>query len=478
MDDDNRAAEGAATPLRVLVAEDSPQDAEIAVREIRRGGFDVTWQRVDTAATMRRAIREKTWDIVLSDFQMPHFSGLAAIALLKETGIDVPLIIVSGAIGEETAVDCMRSGAYDYIMKDNLLRLVPAIKRELKEAESRRRRRLAEEREQESAQIIQGIINAIPVRVFWKDKNLAFLGCNAAFARDAGFADPQDIVGKNDFQMGWREQAEIYRRDDRAVIESGCSKLFIEEPQTTPAGDTITLLSSKLPLRNANGEITGVLGTYMDITDRKRAENDLKQSFILLRELLVGSIKAMASVVESRDPYTAGHQKRVAGLAQAIASEMRLSPHQMEGLRMAAAIHDLGKIAVPAEILSKPTRLSKLEYELIKIHPQAAHDILKDIAFPWPIARIILEHHERMDGSGYPRGLRGEAMLLESRIIAVADVVEAMASHRPYRPTLGIGAALEEIERNKGLLYDADVVSACLALFRDKGYCLEENPGA
>ena len=145
---------------------------------------------------------------------------------------------------------------------------------------------------------------------------------------------------------------------------------------------------------------------------------------------------------------------------------------------MAAAIHDLGIIAVPAAILSKPTRLSKLEYELIKIHPQAAHDILKDIAFPWPIARIILEHHERMDGSGYPRGLRGEAMLLESRIIAVADVVEAMASHRPYRPALGIGAALEEIERNKGLLYDADVVSACLALFRDKGYCLEENPGA
>ncbi len=145
---------------------------------------------------------------------------------------------------------------------------------------------------------------------------------------------------------------------------------------------------------------------------------------------------------------------------------------------MAATIHDLGKIAVPAEILSKPTKLSKVEFELIKNHSQSGYNILKDIAFPWPIARIILEHHEKMDGPGYPNGLVGENILLESRIITVADVVEAMASHRPYRPALGLGAALEEIEKNKGLLYDADVASACLALFREKEFRFAENPGA
>jgi putative nucleotidyltransferase with HDIG domain len=205
----------------------------------------------------------------------------------------------------------------------------------------------------------------------------------------------------------------------------------------------------------------------------RKAENDLKQSYSLLQESLAGAVQAMATVVESRDPYTAGHQRRVAELARAIASEMRLPIHQIDGIRMAAVIHDLGKIVVPAEILSKPTKLKKSEFEIIKDHPQAGYEILKDIAFPWPIARIILEHHENMDGSGYPNGSAGENILLESKILTVADVVEAMASHRPYRPSLGIDAALKEIEMNKGTHYDVTVVEACLSLFREKGFQLE-----
>jgi len=198
----------------------------------------------------------------------------------------------------------------------------------------------------------------------------------------------------------------------------------------------------------------------------------LEEALQNLRNTMGGIILAMSSVVESRDPYTAGHQQRVADLARAIASEMDLPAHQIDGIRMAAAIHDLGKMAVPAEILSKPTTLKKAEFELIQDHPQAGYEILKDIVFPWPIARIILEHHEKMDGSGYPNGLVGENILLESKIITVADVVEAMASHRPYRPALGIDAALAEIEKNKGTLYDTDAVDACLRLFREKGFKL------
>ena len=160
----------------------------------------------------------------------------------------------------------------------------------------------------------------------------------------------------------------------------------------------------------------------------------------------------------------------MAELARSISQEMGLPKDQIEGVRMAGTVHDLGKISVPAEILSKPTKLSSLEFSLIKVHPQTSYDILKDIEFPWPIARIVLQHHERINGSGYPQGLKGEEILLESRILAVADVVEAIASHRPYRPAHGIDTALEEIEKNRGLFYDPDVVDACLQLFRTKGY--------
>jgi HD-GYP domain-containing protein (c-di-GMP phosphodiesterase class II) len=187
---------------------------------------------------------------------------------------------------------------------------------------------------------------------------------------------------------------------------------------------------------------------------------------------LVATIHAIVVTVEVRDPYTAGHQSRVADLARSIATEMNLPVDMIDGIRMAATIHDLGKISIPAEILSKPTKLTNIEFSFIKTHSQSGYDILNDIDFPWPVARTVLEHHERMNGSGYPNGLTGDNILLESRILAVADVVEAMASHRPYRPSLGIEAALEEIKKNKGTLYDNTVADACLRLFREKSFQL------
>jgi len=179
-------------------------------------------------------------------------------------------------------------------------------------------------------------------------------------------------------------------------------------------------------------------------------------------------------VVETKDPYTAGHQRRVADIARAIAREMGLSPEQISGLRMAAIIHDIGKVSVPSEILSSPRKLTALEFNLIKTHAQSGYDIVKDIEFPWPIARMIIEHHERMDGSGYPNGLTGDKILPESRILAVADVVEAMETHRPYRPSLGLEKALDEIAKNRGRLYDPEIVDACLRLFREKGYVIRD----
>jgi HD-GYP domain-containing protein (c-di-GMP phosphodiesterase class II) len=185
-----------------------------------------------------------------------------------------------------------------------------------------------------------------------------------------------------------------------------------------------------------------------------------------------GIIQAMSLTVEAKDPYTSGHQRRVSDLARAIAQEMNLPEDQIDGIRMSGAIHDIGKISVPSEILSKPTKLSPLEFSLIKNHPNVGYDILRDIEFPWPIAQITLQHHERINGSGYPMGISGNEILLEAKILAVADVVEAIASHRPYRPAYDIGVALNEIAQKKGILYEPDVVAACLRVFEEKKYHL------
>jgi putative nucleotidyltransferase with HDIG domain len=201
-----------------------------------------------------------------------------------------------------------------------------------------------------------------------------------------------------------------------------------------------------------------------------QSTEELKQSLEKLHKSMEGIIQVVALTVETRDPYTAGHQRRVAELSGTIAREMGLPPEKIEGLRMAAMIHDLGKINVPTEILIKPTKLSDIEFSLIKVHAEVGYSILKDIDFPWPVARMVLEHHERINGSGYPNKLTGEDLLIESRIMAVADVVEAIATYRPYRPALGIETALEEISKNKGILYDPEVVDACLRLFKEKGF--------
>lgn len=228
-------------------------------------------------------------------------------------------------------------------------------------------------------------------------------------------------------------------------------------------GATIWVHRTMRAVRDEKGKILYLEGLVTDITDRKKSVDQL-------RKALVDTIQAIASIVESRDPYTAGHQRRVADLAAAIAAEMGLSAELIEGLRMAGVIHDIGKVSVPSDLLNMPRKLTDIEFSLIKTHAKSGYEMVKDIEFPWPIARMILEHHERINGSGYPNGLTGDKLLLESRILAVADVVEAMATHRPYRAALSLDVAMDEITKNRGVIYDPDAVDACLRLFREKGY--------
>ena len=325
-----------------MIVEDSEDDTLLIVYELKHGGYEPAYERVETAGAMRSALGRQAWDVVISDYTLPQFSALAALQVLKESGIDLPFIVVTGTIGEETAVDIMKAGAHDYVMKINLKRLLPAIERELREVQVRRQRRAAEKALQQNIKKLRGAL-------------------------------------------------------DQTAI-------------------------------------------------------------------------ALASAIEKRDPYTAGHSQKVAHLASAITREMGFEEGPVEGIHVGGVLHDIGKISIPAEILSKPGELSRGEFEIVKGHPEVGYEILKAIEFPWPVSQIALQHHERMNGSGYPAGLSAKEILLEARILSVADVVEAISSHRPYRPALGLEKALAEISDKRGTLYDPEVVEASLRLFNGKGF--------
>ncbi len=242
---------------------------------------------------------------------------------------------------------------------------------------------------------------------------------------------------------------------------------YDEEMQIiTGKGRRVWVRTAGVPEGDSSGRIVRVLGCFQDITTRKNSEQELRQAL----EKMIG---VLAELVERRDPYTAGHQRKVARLSRAVALEMGLDDERADRIAMAGAIHDIGKISIPAEVLSRPGKLSPIEMELVRQHPRQGYEILKDVQTRWPLAEMVHQHHERLDGSGYPRGLKNGDILLEAHILGVADVVEAMESYRPYRPSLGIDAALEEIESKKGLLYDPEVVDACSRLFREKGFVFE-----
>jgi putative two-component system response regulator len=308
-------------------------------------------------------------------------------------------------------------------------------------------------------------VDAVEARATMKDRNFEVVLCDVNMPGESGMDFARYVL------TGYADTAVLMvtATDDPEIagtaLEIGAYGYIIKpfKPSELIIDVANAIRRKDLEMQNRNHR------NNLEKLVEKRTEK-LRDTLEKLRKAMEGTIQVISSTVEMRDPYTAGHQRRVAALVAAIAAEMGLPEDRIDGLRMAGLIHDLGKIAVPAEILSKPGRITEAEFNMIKCHPQAGYDILKDIEFPWPIAEIVYQHHERMDGSGYPRGLSGEEILMESRILCVADVVEAMASHRPYRQALGIDKALEEISSNRGILYDADVVDTCLKVFAEKGF--------
>jgi PAS domain S-box-containing protein/putative nucleotidyltransferase with HDIG domain len=303
--------------------------------------------------------------------------------------------------------------------------------------------------------------------IFLHDLKGQFIYVNEACHKLTGY-DKNELLRINAYQLTVNKNAVDLNDRYKELSEKG--ELIYESNTQRKDGSPYCI-----EVHSRIIEVSGkkcIFNTARNITQRKEAEKALQNSYTRLQKTLDGFIGTIATMSETRDPYTAGHQKQVSRLAQAIAGEMQLDGNTCESIRVAGVLHDIGKLSIPAEILSKPGKLSTAEFAIIKRHPEVGCDILKTIEFPWPICGIVSQHHERLDGSGYPSGLKGDDICLEARILAVADVVEAMASHRPYRPSLGIDVALDEVVKNKGTKYDMGAVDACVRLVNNGGFAL------
>lgn len=458
--------------LRILMLEDTLTDAELEEHELRKTGIAFTLKRVETRDAFVKAIEEFRPDIILSDYNLPDFSGLAALEIVRRDHPDVPVIMVTGALPDIEAVGLIHAGAKDYVLKDRLARLGAAVQRVLSMEQGIRARKLAEKSLRESEAKFRALVESSSDWIWEVDEHGLYTYSSPQVYSILGYTS-DEVIGKTPFDlMVPIEAAQLKERFDSYAGERKHFRL-LENANLHKNGQTVFLESSGTPIIDGQGVFKGYRGVDRDITERKEAEKERHASAKKLEQILLQTIEAIAATVEARDPYTAGHQQRVAVLASAIAREMVLPDEVVRAISLAASIHDLGKIRIPAEILSKPGKLNAIEYELVKGHPQTGYDIIKDIQFPLPIAQMVLQHHERLDGTGYPQGLKSAQILLEAKILAVADVVEAMSSHRPYRPGLGLDVALEEITKNRGTLYDENVVDSCIALFRDNKFILD-----
>jgi len=318
--------------------------------------------------------------------------------------------------------------------------------------------------------VFEGVNDAIividPVMMAITDANDRFLTMNGIIKEN--FREAALSVLSNG-GPGFNED-DLAQRVKETMVSGGC---VFEWKLVAPSGERQW---HEISLKRAmvNGSLR-VLGIMRDITHKKQAADELEKSFGIVKKIMSGIIQAMEKLVEKKDEYTVGHQKRTGVLARAIALEMGLPSEQVNSIYISAVIHDIGKIFVSGSILNKKGRLDTSEYDEIKKHPEAGYEVLSSIQFPWPVAEIVRQHHERLDGSGYPMGLKGEEIYLESRIIAIADVVEAITFARPYREACGIDAALSEIEKNRGTLYDPEIVDVCVKLFREKGFVLSDT---
>ena len=467
----------------ILIVDDDESTSKTLSLIFGKEGYEA-----EAAGTGREAIekaKRRFFNVALLDIKLPDIEGVELLAPLNIMHPDMMMIMITGYASMETAIWALNEGAWAYITKplnmDEVLFTVRgALEKQRLVMENRRlyeeaQRELAERKRvekvlRESEERYRALFESAAEGILIADcETQEFKYANPAISRMLGYST-RELKEKGINAIHPKEslehvvsEFEAQARRERALVRNiPCLRK-----------DGMIIYADINTVKTTMDGRECIIEFFSDVTERKLAEEQRKQSTEKLLKAMQETIQVLAITAEMRDPYTAGHQQRVTELACAIAGEIGLSDEQIEGIRMAAIIHDIGKIYVPAEILSKPGQLTENEFGMITAHPKVGYDVLKNIEFPWPIAQIVLQHHERMNGSGYPEGLSGEDIILEARILALADVVEAMASHRPYRPARGLDKAQEEISQKRGALYDPEVVDACLKLFTEKGFTFE-----
>jgi PAS domain S-box-containing protein/putative nucleotidyltransferase with HDIG domain len=451
--------------LRIVIVEDEAVAALDIRHMLGRMGYEVAGAASSGEEALAVVASEKP-DIVLMDIVLSgSMDGIQAAARIRED-MDIPVVFLTAFADEETLRRARVTEPFGYVLK-------PCEDRELQTAlEMAHYRHKVEKgkriREQWMAATLSSIVDGIATTDM--EGRITFMNPVA-----------EALTGVSQEEARGRKLSEVLHISDEDGRPAGLEEYVLGTGRLAGL-DTAFLAMSKnrrlpvevfaTPVPEGAKTMGGMVVAFRDITTRQQAVEALEESVRRLRRTLDETVTALAITAEKRDPYTAGHQQRVAALSSAIAQRLGLSESQVVGVRVSAQLHDLGKIYIPAEILSKPARLTTMEHGIMQTHVQVGYEILRGVSFPWPVAEIVLQHHERLDGSGYPRGLGNGAIMREARILSVADVVEAMSSHRPYRASLGLSQALAEIRRGRGRLYEADAVDTCLSLF-EEGYSFD-----
>jgi PAS domain S-box-containing protein len=453
----------AAKKTRVLIVDDDARFRESLASVLGVHGYEIVTASEGESAL--RLARDNPPSVAVIDLKLQDISGLEVLRRLKQISPDTECIVLTGHASQDSAIEAVNLGAYSYIQKPyDLDGLLLAIRRASEKSETVRALRESEQKYRVLVeQSLQGMVVAegLPPRLVFANRALGeMVGYGVGELLSLSPEEVTALVHPEDRPFFFQR----YR--DRVQGRAAPSHYEFRAIRKDGAQRWLEMHASRIEYEGA----PAVQAVFIDISDRKQAESELRESYQTVRDTLMRTVNALATAVDKRDPYTAGHQRRVADLAVAIAEEMGVPREQIDGIHIAGLIHDIGKIYIPAEILSKPSRVSEIEMLMIQTHPQAGYDVLSTVDFPWPVAETVLEHHERMNGSGYPRGLLGADMLLEARILSVADVVEAMTSHRPYRPAHSAQKALEEILQHRDSLYDPDVVDAVVEILTHDGY--------
>ncbi len=450
-------------PLRILIVEDSEDDSDLMLLELARSGYEPEYERVETQKGMEQALEKHSWDIILSDYSLPQFSGRAALEVYKQKDLDIPFIVVSGAIGETTAVEMMKAGVHDYLIKGNLARLGPAIEREVRDAEVRRERKRAELALLESENRYRSLIETMQDGVSLINTRGLILYANRRKAEMLGFNDSKDIIGLNLMEFIAPEDQEVivnnYQELRSLGYLSNAQYMMVRMDKSTfPAEFSASIIFGE------EQEPIMIMAVMRDITERKLAEAQIRQANQDLSDAYDATLEGWSHALELREQETAGHSQRAVAWTLRLAEALNVSQEELVHIRRGALLHDIGKMGIPDSILLKPGPLTADEWVVMRQHPVYAYHLLKNITHLQPALVIPYCHHEKWDGSGYPQGLKNEEIPFAARIFSVIDVWDALTSARPYRPAWPEEEVLSHIQKESGKSFDPRVVKTFLEI--------------